>query len=327
VTQQLLAYSGQRTVDLRIVEPGDLVLAARRLLDRLLGEDISIELNIEPDVGVVRVDPSQLEEVLINLAINARDAMPCGGVLRFEVCRADVRRPNEESVPYYVPPGDYVAIRVQDTGIGMAPDVLARVFEPFFTTKGPLKGTGLGLSTAYGIVKQSGGFIWAQSRVGEGTVFHLLMPAEDGPPDLASPARTISGLPAGLGRIFLVEDDTSVRRYCIRVMEQAGFEVSGFGRPEEALGAFTAVAPKIDLLVTDVVMPGMSGPELVAGCRAIRPGIPVLYLTGYTGDALRERGLQSATENILQKPVTPVQLLAAVGRSITAGSGDEHKDG
>ncbi len=310
LTRQLLAFSGKRTQHRRICQPGEMLLRVQRMLHRTIGEDIALKVEVSPTSGCAHMDPAQIEEVLMNLAVNARDAMPGGGTLTFSVSGRSTRQ-TDEGIPYFIPPGDYVAMEVRDTGTGMPPAILARIFEPFFTTKGAEKGTGLGLSTAYGIVKQSAGYIWAESRVGSGTVFHLLLPRAEGPPD-EELAAFPSPLPLRSGHVFFVEDDAQVRRFGVKALELAGFLVSAFGIPQEALAAFAAVGGGVDLLVTDVVMPGMSGLELAAGCTAVRP-VPVLFLSGYSRDVLGERGLPSESGvHLLPKPVTASELVSAV---------------
>lgn len=315
LTRQLLAFSRQRTQHLRTVRPADLVLRLSRILERVIGEDVILRVEAAPMAACVRVDPAQFEEILMNLAVNARDAMPVGGTLTFSVQRQPIAQ-TDEGMPYFVPPGDYVAIRVRDTGIGMAPDVIGRIFEPFFTTKGPDRGTGLGLSTAYGIVKQSGGFIWAESTLGSGSVFHLLLPESAGPPDDQEQQPRLPVLPSSSGHVFFVEDDPSVRRFGVKTLELAGFQVSAFGAPEQALAAFTAVASTVDLLLLDVVMPGMSGPELAAACTAVRP-LPVVYLSGYSRDVLVQHGLANEPRiDLLSKPLAAEELVRALRSAI-----------
>jgi PAS domain S-box-containing protein len=309
LTRQLLAFSGQRSQHRRTVRPGDLVTRVQRMLERMIGEDIALRVELESTSATVHVDPPQIEEVLMNLAINARDAMPSGGSLTFTVAQTSILQ-TDTGVPYFVQPGVYVAIRVRDTGTGMPPHVQTRIFEPFFTTKSADKGTGLGLSTAYGIVKQSGGYIWAESVVGSGTVLHLLLPRSEAVPDEEAAAETILPLPVSSGHVFFVEDDAQVRRFGVKALELGGFQVSAFGIPEEALAAFTAVSRGVDVLVTDVVMPGMSGPELAAACTAVHD-LPVLYLSGYSREVVGEHGIGNGV-HLLPKPLTATELVAAV---------------
>jgi two-component system cell cycle sensor histidine kinase/response regulator CckA len=286
------------------------------LLRRLIGESINLEFVHGRDLGLVKVDQGQLEQVVINLAVNARDAMPDGGRVRIRTENASqpqaVRRGHE-----LMPAGDYVLIEVTDTGIGIAPDHLARIFEPFFSTKEVGSGTGLGLSTVYGIVKQTGGFVFVDSVVGGGTTFAIYLPrqgvaigADAVRPDAAEPAfpRDLTGT----GTIMLVEDDDAVRMFGARALRNKGYRVVEAKSGEAALGLIGEGADPIDLLITDVVMPEMDGPALIREVREVDPGIKVIFISGYTEDAFRQRLDSDRDIDFLAKPFSLQELAVKV---------------
>jgi len=306
LTRQLLAFSRQTVLQLKVVGLNDVVRETETLLRRLIGEDILLTTVLDPRAARVRVDPGQFGQVLMNLAVNARDAMPTGGQLTIETRNADLGGP--AAGPPDARPGRYVALAVSDTGSGMTPEVKARIFEPFFTTKGPSKGTGLGLATVYGIIKQSGGYVEVYSEVGYGTTFKLYFPVADEP--VPAPGR--SGPPAqvrpGSETVLLVEDEDAVRGLALLVLQTYGYKVLAAADGPDALRVLERHAGPIDLLVTDVVMPGMSGRELADALRARRPEQKVLFVSGYTDDAVVRHGLLQAEVSFLQKPYTPLTL-------------------
>ena len=263
----------------------------------------------------MRADPSQLEQVLLNLAVNARDAMPEGGTLTIETRRAIIAAGREDAATRGVPPGDYVVFRVSDTGTGMDRETQAKIFEPFFTTKPLGEGTGLGLSTVYGIVQQSNGVITVESEPGGGHEIRIFLPR------IAESARALrtDAAAAGTGRarpagatVLLVEDDDGVRRLTRRVLEQYGFGAVEARTGAEALELLNREQPRIDAVVSDVVMPGMSGRELVGRLAAPRPELPVVFLSGYTGDEVSEEVRAQPRQTFLQKPFSPDALAAAL---------------
>ena len=306
--RQLLAFSRKQVIQPRVLDLNEIVSEMERMLRRLIGEDIL--LSVVPGVGLgkVKADPGQIEQVLMNLAVNARDAMPVGGRLTIETVNAEVgeaytaRRPG-------VRPGRYVVLLVSDTGFGMDQETLARIFEPFFTTKDVDKGTGLGLSTVYGIVKQSGGEIHVYSEPGKGTTFRVYLPrvdlAADHPAEGAAPA----GMPWGSETVLLVEDEENVRAATRAVLAMRGYAVLAAENAEAGLAASRAYPGPIHLLLTDVVMPGMSGPQLAEALAGERPEMRVLFMSGYTDAAIVRHGVLPAGMAFLQKPFPPGVLL------------------
>jgi PAS domain S-box-containing protein len=315
LTRQLLAFSRRQVLQPRIVDLNAVIGETRRMLRRLIEEDVEIVVDLAPGVGPVKADPGQVEQVLLNLAVNARDAMPGGGRLTISTADAAVPPEPREGWPYYVPAGQYVRLDVVDTGVGMEPQVLAHLFEPFFTTKPAGKGTGLGLSTVYGIVKQSGGYVWAEIEPERGSRFVVLLPrvADDEPG--AAGAEEAAPLPGRGATVLLVEDEDSVRSLTRRVLQRAGYQVLEAEDGERALAIARAHAGAIDLLLTDVVMPGGGGRRLAERMAAFRPSTRVLYMSGYPGDAIAEHGLEPGVD-LLPKPFTPESLLRRVADAL-----------
>jgi PAS domain S-box-containing protein len=310
LTRQLLAFSRKQVLQPRVLDLNHLVTGVERMVRRLLAENIETHLRLASDLGLVHADPGQLEQVVLNLVVNARDAMPDGGKLIIET--ADVQLDQTYAADHVgVTPGPHIMLAVTDTGVGMDEQTQARLFEPFFTTKGPGKGTGLGLSTVHGIVQQSGGSIWVYSEPGRGTTFKIYLPrAEAGatPPEQAPP-----GAPArGTETILLVEDAYAVRALASRALEAAGYTVlaSEDGAQAEVLAA--RHDGPIHLLLTDVVMPGISGSQLAKRIAALRPDIRVLYMSGYTDDAIVHNGVLDAGTSYLEKPFAPEALARKV---------------
>jgi signal transduction histidine kinase len=305
LTRQLLAFSRSQDLKPQVLDIGESVEGIRKMVDRLLGADLKMEVEIAPDTGYVRADPSQLEQVIMNLAVNARDAMPEGGTLTLRTSAVELGPGQIPEAPG-LRPGPFVKLEVQDTGIGMDAATRRQVFEPFYTTKS--KGTGLGLATVYGIVRQSKGAIRVRSRPGHGTTFDVYLPqvsGEQAAVELAEPPEP----PRGQGTLLLVEDDDAVRGLLVSELEAAGFEIVGASTAEEAWGKRDA---SFDLLVTDVIMPGMRGPELAEKLRAERPDLRVLFVSGYQDpDRTRLPPLDDRTA-FLQKPFNPAELVAKV---------------
>ena len=314
LTQQLVAFSRKQIISPRQLHLGRELQEISKMFDRLLGEDITVTIQHDAGLWPVKMDQSQLEQILVNLAVNARDAMPDGGQLLFEAANA-VLDDSHATGRYEVVPGDYVKLAVSDTGSGMTLDTQERIFEPFFTTKAPHKGTGLGLATVYGIVKQNNGYITVASEEGCGSVFTLYLPrcrAESAVALVSHPGEGGATLPGGTETILLVEDEETVRALCITILSQLGYTVLAASHGKEALALATRHEGVIGLLLTDVVMPEMSGPELADGLRQIMPRLQVVYMSGYTENAIVHRGILAKNIHFLQKPITPNALAAVV---------------
>lgn len=317
LTRQLLAFSRQQTLRPQVLQLPDVVSEVFNLLKRLLGETVTLTVKHGRNLGPVRADPGQLEQVIVNLAVNARDAMPGGGTLTlqtFAVSNAEVRRMNSDILPI----GDYTAISMADTGTGIPPEVLPKIFEPFFTTKEVGKGTGLGLSTVYGIVKQSGGFIFAESEVGQGTTFVIYLPVHKSEASVAAAPAQPKERPSelwGSGTILLVEDEAMVRAVAERALTRHGYKVVTATNGEEALECLETHEP-FDLLISDVVMPTMDGPTLVRHAREKFPDLPILFMSGYAEEQLR-KSIDIERVAFLPKPFS-VQQLAEAARAVLA---------
>jgi len=295
LTRQLLTFGRKDVQAPKVLDVNDRVREAESMLRRMIGEDINLIVELDADVWPVTIDPGHLGQVLMNLSVNARDAMPRGGTLV-------IRTVNVEQ---------HVCLRVTDTGVGMPPEMVERVFEPFFTSKGVGKGTGLGLAVVHGIVEQSGGRIEVESQPGRGTTFSIYLPASS----VAEPSLVEASGPAprdGHEAILLVEDEASLRQLAARALRARGFTVLLAADGAEALKVLEAHPEPLDLLVTDVVMPNMDGRELADRLRARMPGLKVLFLSGYMDDALLRRGVFEANETLLQKPFTPSSLAQRV---------------
>jgi len=307
LTSQLLAFSREQVLQPRPVDICSVVGRVARMVERVIGPSVSLETDLPGDLPTVMLDPAQLEQVLLNLAINARDAMPEGGTLAL---RTRQRRIEEGTDEYSaIPPGVYSELLVSDTGVGMSPEVASRAFEPFFTTKTEQGGTGLGLATAYGFVRQSGGDIALESRPGEGTTFRIVFPTVDRdalPVSSASTTRPESDTASG--RLLLVEDEESVRRVVTRMLERAGYEVESVGSAEEAVDLLDSGWPAEGVL-TDLGLPGKSGRDLVDWCREQRPHLPVAVMSGYAAESPGGRKGIPPDISFLGKPFTPAQLL------------------
>jgi len=317
LVRQLLAFSRQQTLIPRVIDITETLADLSHLLRRLIGETVTLELVHGRDLKPVKADPGQLEQVIINLVVNARDAMPTGGVIRMHtsvVATAKPIRQGEEAMP----PGEYVLIEVADAGTGIPDENLARIFEPFFTTKEVGQGTGLGLSTAFGIVKQFGGHLFVNSVIGAGTTFSIYLPAWSG--EIAAVTESADGRfdsdLSGTGTVLLVEDEDPVRLFAARALRSKGYHVIEARSGEAALELLEREAPDLDLLITDVVMPGIDGPTLFRTVRETRPGLPVVCISGYSEDALRQRIVGADGVAFLPKPFSLKQLAVAVKRAV-----------
>jgi two-component system cell cycle sensor histidine kinase/response regulator CckA len=310
LTRQLLAFSRRQILEPRVLDLRDALTAIAPMLKRLIGEDIDVVVRAIGEIGRVRADPGQIEQVLLNLAVNARDAMPKGGTLMLEVHDALL---NESFSRRHVTikPGPYVMLAVSDTGTGMDAATQARIFEPFFTTKEKGKGTGLGLATVYGIVKQSGGHIWLYSEPGRGSTFKVYLPRVDDPVDVPVKQASLGTL-RGSETILVVEDEESVRELVQRVLEHFGYRIMTAGTPGEALEIANMETRPIHLLVSDVIMPQMSGSTLASKIVSTNPGMRILYMSGYTDDAIVHHGVLNRDTPFLQKPFTPEALARKV---------------
>jgi PAS domain S-box-containing protein len=316
LVRQLLAFSRKQVLKPRVLDLNSIVLNLDKLLRRLLAEVIDMKTIVGKDVGAVKADPGQIEQVIMNLVVNARDAMPDGGRLRIETSNVELDESYAQDHAT-VRPGRYVMLAVTDTGIGMSTDTVAHIFEPFYTTKGSGSGTGLGLSTVYGIVKQSGGYIWVYSEPGKGTTFKVYLPRVDDRVEVSSTMAT-PALDARNGNetILLVEDEPAVRELTHMVLSGRGYSVLEALNPEDAERLADSYGSEIHLLLTDVVMPGISGRDLARKLTARRPNLRVLYMSGYTFNVIAEDGTLEEGLSFLQKPFTPQILTQKVRETL-----------
>lgn len=310
LTRQLLAFSRRQVLEPAVIRLDVVVASMENMLRRLIGEDVKLVVTAHAGLGKVRADPGQIEQVLMNLAVNARDAMPDGGWLRIEVAGADLDEASSKE-PGHPEPGPYVMLAVTDTGVGMNAETLSHLFEPFFTTKGPGKGTGLGLATVYGIVKQSGGTIWASSAPGAGTTFRIYLPRVEDDAAEAEPAR-VTDAPGGDETILVVEDEAAVRKLAVSVLASRGYTILEAGSPADGLELAARHPGRIDLLLTDVIMPGMSGREIAERLVTRLPRLKVLFMSGYVDDAIASHGVLKPGVHLLRKPFTPNALVRDV---------------
>jgi two-component system cell cycle sensor histidine kinase/response regulator CckA len=316
LTKQLLAFSRQQVLAPRVLQLGDVVRGAEGMLRRVIGEDVELLVETRERLHT-RADPNQVEQVLLNLVVNARDAMPHGGRLRIETDDAALDEAYARVHPD-VTPGEYVVLAVSDTGMGMTPEVRERIFEPFFTTKKVGEGTGLGLATVHGIVKQSGGHVSCYSEPGQGATFRVYLPATHAETSVVAPPAEKPAL-SGTETVLLVEDDAQVRHVAADVLQAHGYDVLAAGGHEEALALLASHPGPVHLLLTDVVMAGMGGPQLAARIRELRPSIGVLYTSGYTRNAIVDRGGElAAGVDLLPKPFTAEALARKVREVLDA---------
>jgi PAS domain S-box-containing protein len=314
LTRQLLAFSRKQIVSPKVLDLNALVSELEKMLVRLIGEDIDLAIVPGADLGQVEADPGQLEQVVMNLCVNARDAMPEGGLLRIETANVDLDA-GHTSRHEIVTPGQYVMLAVSDGGCGMDKETLSRIFEPFFTTKEQGKGTGLGLAMVYGAVKQAGGYVWPYSEPGRGTTFKIYLPRLDDRP-LTPAVQDAPPTPRGSETILLVEDEAALRTVVREILEGHGYRVIEAANPAEAIALAERQRDVIHLLVTDVVMPGMNGRALTTALTAVRPELRVLYMSGYTDDVIVHRGVLAPGTMLISKPFTALALLGRVREAL-----------
>jgi signal transduction histidine kinase/ActR/RegA family two-component response regulator len=311
LTRQLLAFSRRQILDMRLIDLNLVVQDLDKMLRRVIGEDIELATLLDKNLWTVKSDPSQIEQVILNLAVNARDAMPKGGRLTIETSNVHLDQ-EHASAPVSVKPGPCVRLSIMDTGVGMSLEVMERAFEPFFTTKEKGRGTGLGLSTVYGIVKQSGGDVWVHSEVGRGTTFEMFFPKAE---ETTGALKLTSSPPdrlQGSETILLVEDEASVRILTSKTLRSYGYHILEAANGEEAIRIVQEGPEKIHLLLTDVVMPGMSGREVAERISPLFPEMKVLYISGYADSAIVHHGVLDPGTALLLKPFKPDTLAQRV---------------
>jgi two-component system cell cycle sensor histidine kinase/response regulator CckA len=311
LTRQLLAFSRQQVLEPKVLDVNAIVLDIETLVRRLIGEHIVLSVELDPALGPTRADQGQIQQVLINLVVNARDAMPDGGKLMIETANVDLLQGYARSHPP-LQPGRYILLAVTDAGIGMDAETQSHIFEPFFTTKGLGKGTGLGLATVYGVVKQSGGYIWVYSEPGHGTTFKVYLPRTDEVAHVEKTDTRLAKSLRGTETILLVEDEEALRELTRNLLMESGYTVLEARNPAQAIEIVRGHRDPIHLLLSDVVMPGMSGPELARNLARLRPEMKVHYMSGYTGNSVFRRGLLDTHATFLQKPFTRNMLLQQV---------------
>jgi PAS domain S-box-containing protein len=311
LTQQLLAFSRKQVLQVEVLDLNTALGNLEKMLLRLIGEDIELKTVPQAGLGRVKADPGQIDQVIMNLVVNARDAMPQGGTITIETANMDLTEDYTRS-HFPVVPGRYVMVSVSDTGTGMSQEIQAHIFEPFFTTKEKGKGTGLGLATVYGIVKQSGGYIWVYSELGRGSTFKVYLPRVEGPLAEAESAKVSLDSVKGSETVLVVEDEEAVRSLVRKTLESHGYKVLESQGADDALSILEQYAEPIHLLLTDVVMPQMSGQELAKRLLAMRPEVKVIYMSGYTDDAIVRHGVLEAGVSFVQKPFAPTTLAQKV---------------
>jgi hypothetical protein len=317
LTKQLLAFSRKQVLQPRVMNLNGVVEDMGKLLPRLIGEDVELGIRTAPGLGAIRADASQMEQIIMNLAVNARDAMPTGGRLIIETSNAELDRTYNSTHPI-VKPGRYVLLAVSDTGTGMDTETQAHIFEPFFTTKEAGKGTGLGLATVYGVVKQSGGFIWVYSELGKGTSFKIYLPRVDQPEDKANTTPPFAEAPRGTETILLAEDEQDVREVAREFLESGGYTVIEACNGADALRLATEHKAAIDLLVSDMVMPGMTGKELARRLKQQHSGLGVVYMSGYSEQTAAETAETDGNMLLLTKPFSRGSILRTVREALNA---------
>jgi signal transduction histidine kinase/ActR/RegA family two-component response regulator len=312
LTKQLLGFSRKQIVEPRVMDLNSSVMEIEKMLHRVIGEDIELVIRLEPNLGYVKADPGQLSQILMNLTINSRDAMPGGGKLVVETANLEL---DETYARQHLGarPGRFVMLVVSDTGTGMDSETLSHIFEPFFTTKEIGKGTGLGLSMVYGIVKQSNGYIMPYSEPGQGTTFKIYLPRTEEPLPIQQKEKEIAG---GTETILVVEDEAALRELTCALLEDSGYTVIESSSAEDALQTGKDLQRRIDLLLTDVVMPRLDGRELASRMIALRPDLKVLYMSGYTDEVIVHRGVLAQGTLLVQKPFTKSALLKKVREAL-----------
>jgi PAS domain S-box-containing protein len=322
LTRQLLAFSRRQVMEMKILDLNTLLRDLEKMLRRVIGEDIEMVIQLAEDLGRVRADVGQIEQVIMNLAVNGRDAMPNGGKLTIETANVELDEFYARS-HVDVKPGHYVMFSVSDTGVGMTPEVRERIFEPFFTTKEKGKGTGLGLSTSYGIVKQSEGDIWVYSVQGKGTTFKIYLPRVNEPLEEIRKEVLKEELPRGNETILIVEDEEEVRKLAGKILERQGYRILEASQGDDALRISERHGGPIDLILVDVIMPGMSCSELAKHLKSPHPKMKVLYMSGYTDNAIVRHGVLEKGVNYIQKPFT-MEGLARKVREVLDKDSDKH---
>jgi PAS domain S-box-containing protein len=323
LTQQLLAFSRKQMVVPRLIDINEVLGGTEKMVRRVIGEDVQFVMALAPELNIVLADPGLVEQLVLNLVVNARDAMPLGGTLTISTANRTIddefvaRHPGSAA-------GEHVAITVADSGCGMPPEVIERIFEPFFTTKGSGKGTGLGLSTVYGIAKQSNGYIQVESRVGAGTTFTLFLPRAAGSADAPASSPPVAESLRGTETILVVEDETFVRSLIRRTLEPRGYSVLDAGSAQEALAIEKAYEGTIHLLLTDIIMPDMNGPTLASAVQVRRPDVRVLYMSGFADHTAVDLSQVSASGAFLQKPFAAEALAAKVRQKLDAPLPPQH---
>lgn len=319
LTSQLLAFSRKQILKPQVLRLDEVVNEVEKLLSRLIREDIELVIYHQPDLGLTIADPGQLQQVILNLALNARDAMPGGGRIIIETANATLAE-EYAALRTDMLPGEYVQLTVSDTGCGMDAATLQKIFEPFFTTKESGQGTGLGLAMVYGIVQQSGGFINVYSEPGQGACFKIYLPRRSAPSLTESSIKPALPDPvtSGTENILLVEDEPGVRSLAEHILRGRGYNVTTAAEGKAALSLLPQLATPPDLLITDVIMPGMNGRDLAVHLQAAQPGLKVLYLSGYTDHVVVDQGILEPGLAFLQKPFTPDQLAAQVRATLAA---------
>jgi signal transduction histidine kinase/CheY-like chemotaxis protein len=322
LTRQLLTFSRRQIWQAQVLDVNSVVARMEGMLRRLIGEDITLAAVLSGDLGKVKADPGQIEQVIMNLAVNGRDAMPNGGKLLIETKRVHLEAGHVASLPA----GLYVQLCVSDTGHGMSAETASHIFEPFFTTKEVGKGTGLGLSTALGIVQQCGGSLTVESKIGVGTIFRVYLPVTAEQSGAGTAGGSTGAKAGGSATILVVEDETPLRKLISQILKGAGHTVLEAANGDEALAVSARHAGAIDLLLTDVIMPGMKGPELVAKLRARRPGMTIVFMSGYDNELVDRKSLETAA-SFLAKPFSPRGLLTCIASRLGLGKAGEEKLG
>ncbi len=312
LTRQLLAFSRKQVLQPKVLSLNEIITGLNKMLGRLIGEDVELKTFMEPDLGHVKADPGQIEQVLLNLAVNARDAMPQGGKLTIETANVDLDEEYFGRHAEQMQPGPYIMLSVSDTGIGMNEEVLSHIFEPFFTTKETGEGTGLGMATVYGIIDQNNGYIWPYSEPDQGTTFKIYLPRIKGEVESGQKENTRKKISDASETILMVEDNDEVRNLARNILQRYGYKVLEAENGEEALRISQQHQQPIHLMLTDVVMPGMSGRELAECIQSQRSEIKVLYMSGYTDSAIVHHGVLTSGVNFIQKPFTPDNLTSKI---------------
>ncbi len=311
LTRQLLAFSRKSIIEPKVIDLHEHIENMLKMLERIIGEDVVIDVSSEQPEGKIKADPSQIEQIIVNLSVNARDAMPNGGLLTIAVgeieCNEDYCKMHPDTVP-----GEYIRLTFTDNGEGMDEETKNKIFDPFFTTKSEGKGTGLGLSTVYGIVKQHRGFIEVDSTLGKGTTFSIYFPLVRMKAEPIQPSSILDDLPKGKETILVVEDESMVRRIATRILARLGYNILSAENGPEALTQIEKYTGSIDLLLTDIIMPDMNGRELARKIQEISKKVKIIYTSGYSKDVIAQRGILEKGLEFLAKPYTPQTLALKV---------------